>query len=69
MTTRTAHEIFVESGLRAELRVWEETVRNIRSKPPEGVRPELLALDLASFVKRRDELRDKLGIPKADRKD
>ncbi|WP_342108723.1 hypothetical protein [Methylobacterium sp. SI9] len=69
MTTKTAHEIFVESGLRADLRFWEETIRNIRSKPPEGVPAKFVALDLAGFVKRRDELRDQLGIPASERTD
>lgn len=67
--TKTASEIFAESGLRADLRFWEETVRNFRSKPPEGVPAELVALDLATLVKRRDALRDQLGIPAEDRKD
>lgn len=67
--TRTASEILAESALRDDLRVWEETVRSVRANPPEGVPAWIVALDLADFVRRRDALRDRLGIPAEDRKD
>lgn len=59
-------ESLAESHWRQELAVMEETVRSVRGKPPPGVPPEMVALDLARFVKRRDELRRKLGLPPAE---
>lgn len=67
--TRTASEIFAESALRDDLRVMEETVRSLRTNPPAGILPKFLALDIATFVKRRDALRDRLGIPASERSD
>jgi hypothetical protein len=50
-------ESLAESRWRQELAEMEETVRKVRDEPPAGIPAALLALDLATFVKRRDQLR------------
>lgn len=59
-------ESLAESRWRRELADLDVTIRKVRDEPPAGIPPALLALDLTTLVKRRDELRRKLGLAPAD---